>query len=137
MRYIRSLCNKILSALKVLWHDGIGDLIHGKKLRKGLCDGLLSSGWFILLTKCYSNAHVSIVGITFIMAILTRTLCVDGGSIAGELINAFIVIILYAISAGIFWWCLESALIAGIFLIPNVTKEIYDAYHRYHIGLTL
>lgn len=123
--------NKVTGTCKTIWSKGIGDLVAKKRVLKGLLDltivGLL--GWLFLTFA--KTLFVSIIGISLLMAVVGRITSLPTETFSADMLNPFIGIVAYAICGFLFYWFVELAIIAALFVIPCVTNEVYEKFFIY------
>ena len=129
--FLKDVWRKVKHTLGYIYANGVGDLVSGRRFYKSFIDCTLIFAWWIGLTVFGNSVYTSIIGVALIMSVLSRMFTVEGRTFFGDLINPFITMVLYALSAFLFFWSFETALIAGALIIPNATNEVYIKYNEY------
>ena len=128
---VRDTYLKIKRVIVGFWEHGVGDLVQYKRWFKTIVDVALMFGWWYLLRKFFHTAPIAIIGIALIMALMSRVFHFSGDDVLSDILSPFLTMLLYAISAYLFWWYLEIGLLVGCFLIPNITNDIIIKWHEY------
>ena len=129
--FLSDIWNRIKETFSSLYSSGIGDLVSNRRVLKSFIDIALGFCWFVCLSTYGTSVYTAILGVAVIMAVMSRTFNIEGESFTADILNPFITMLLYAISAFLFFWAIETALIIGLLIIPNVSNEVLTKYHQY------
>lgn len=122
---------KLKRTFNVLYSNGLKDILINKRFKKAIVDVLLCIAWLFCLSIYGSNTYITILGVAIVMAVMSMLFNIEGESFLADMLNPFITMAVYALSAFIFFWYIDVALVLGFILIPNVTNEISTKYKEY------
>lgn len=131
VRIFKNIINKITGSFKVMYANGIKDIIDNKRILKGVIDTIIICvyAWFVIYLG--HTFVVNLISIGVLMTVINRIL--EGGDdvILIDISKPFLTIGLFSLVSVLYSFVRESSIVMSILIIPVMTNQIIIKYQLY------